>query len=55
MDELFDFLEQCETELIKQLCLNCPELTYDQIESITKEFNDELNRQLVAEGIINGN
>ena len=55
MDDLFDYLEQCELELVKQLCLNCPELTMEQIESITKEFDNEINKQLINDEIIVGN
>lgn len=55
MDDTFEFLEQCELELAKQLCFNCPELTYDQIEDILREYSNEIDRQLMIDDVIVGN
>lgn len=55
MEDAFEFLEQCELELVKQLCFNCPELTYDQIEDILREYSNEIDKQLMNDDIIVGN
>lgn len=54
MDDTIEFLERCELELVKQLCFNCPELTYDQIEDILKEYSNEIDRQLMIDDVIVG-
>lgn len=54
-NDIFYFLEKCELELINQLCKNCSELTMTQIETIAEEFSKEIDKQLIAEGVIVGN
>lgn len=50
----YEFLEQCENDLINKLCFKCPELTLAQIDVIIEIFRDEIDKQLVDDGIIIG-
>ncbi len=41
-----DFLENCEKDLIDQLCFRCPELSTKQIDVIVEIFRAEIDKQL---------
>ncbi|PXX79712.1 hypothetical protein [Dielma fastidiosa] len=41
-----DFLENCEKDLINQLCFKCPELSMVQIDTILEIFRAEIDKQL---------
>lgn len=42
--DVYEFLEECELDLINQLCLNYPMLTLEQIESIVYDFSSEIDK-----------
>ncbi len=56
MDEIktIDFLEDCEKDLINQLCFKCPELSQEQIDVIVEIFRNEIDKQLAGDNIIIG-
>jgi hypothetical protein len=45
--DIYEFLEECELDLVQQLCQEYPELTLDQIENIVEDFSIEINKQIL--------
>ncbi|WP_373128036.1 hypothetical protein [Dielma fastidiosa] len=44
--DMYEFLEDCEKDLINQLCFRCPELSNKQIDVIVEIFRAEIDKQL---------
>lgn len=45
--DIYEFLEECELDLVKQLCQSYPELALNQIDKIVEDFSTEINKQIL--------
>lgn len=44
--DIYEFLEECELDLVQQLCQEYPQLSLEQIEKMAEDFSGSIDKQL---------
>lgn len=45
--DVYDFLEECELDLVQQLCKEYPQLSLEQIEKMVEDFSGSIDKQIM--------
>lgn len=45
--DIYEFLEECELDLVKRLCQTYPELSLGQIEKKVEDFSGGIDKQIM--------
>lgn len=45
--DIYEFLEECELDLVQQLCQEYPQLSLEQIEKMIEDFSGSIDKQIM--------
>lgn len=45
--DIYEFLEECELDLVQQLCKEYPQLSLEQIEKMVEDFSGSIDKQIM--------